>query len=250
MSARITPLRLEAFEQLPKHARRCVFWEVDPATLGNHDHLADPEFEKEAWLSMVMLEWGSCGQVATAVPDERTSAEPPCLGYVLYAPPGAVPRAHRFPTGPVSADAVLLTSMGIEVGQASDDLPHSMIARVIDELVRRGVRALEAFGRTPAASELQDPHLVSPDVQPVLEALGDCSVDHCIIDADFLRDVGFVVVAPHPYFPRLRLELDKGLGWKAEVEAALERLLANAQLQQPVGAGSTATTTGLGVPEV
>ena len=111
---------------------------------------------------------------------------------------------------------------------------------MIDELVRRGVRALEAFGRTPAASELQDPQLVDPDVRPVLEALGDCSVDHCVIDADFLKDVGFVVVAPHPYFPRLRLELDKGLGWKAEVEAALERLLANAQLQQPVGAGSTA----------
>ena len=148
VSARITPLRLEAFEQLPKHARRCVFWEVDPATLGNQDHLADPEFEKEAWLSMVMLEWGSCGQVATAVPDERSHAEPPCLGYVLYAPPGAVPRAHRFPTAPVSADAVLLTSMGVELGQAADDLPHSLIARVIDELVRRGVRALEAFGRT------------------------------------------------------------------------------------------------------
>ena len=68
MSARITPLRLEAFEQLPKHARRCVFWEVDPATLGSEDHLADPEFEKEAWLSMVMLEWGSCGQIAHDVP--------------------------------------------------------------------------------------------------------------------------------------------------------------------------------------
>ena len=59
----------------------------------------------------------------------------------------------------------------------------------------------------------------------MLEVLGDCSAEHCVIDADFLRDVGFVVVAPHPYFPRLRLELDKGLGWKAEVEAALERLL-------------------------
>ena len=58
------PLRLEAFEQLPKHARRCVFWEVDPSTLPGEDHLADPEFEKEAWLSMVMLEWGSCGQLA------------------------------------------------------------------------------------------------------------------------------------------------------------------------------------------
>src|SRR6185437_10936982 len=160
-----------------------------------------------------------------------------------------VPRAQRFPTGPVSADAVLLTSMGIEPGQAADDLPHGLMAGVIDELVRRGVRALEAFGRTPAASEL-DAHMVQPDVRPVLEALGDCSVEHCIIDADFLKDVGFVVVAPHPYFPRLRLEIAKGLGWKAEVEAALERLLANAQLQQPVGAGSTATTTGLGVPEV
>jgi hypothetical protein len=244
VSARITPLRLEAFEQLPKHARRCVFWEVDPATLGDQDHLADPEFEKEAWLSMVMLEWGSCGQVATAVPhDERSHTEPPCLGYVLYAPPGAVPRAQRFPTAPVSADAVLLTSMGIEPGPAADDLPHGLIARVIDELVRRGVRALEAFGRTPATSELQDPQMVEPDVRPVLEALGDCSVEHCVIDAEFLKDVGFVVVAPHPYFPRLRLELDKGLGWKAEVEAALERLLANAQLQQPVGAGSTAANT-------
>ena len=64
MAARIMPLRLEAFEQLPKHARRCVFWEVDPSTLQADDHLSDPEFEKEAWLSMVMLEWGSCGQMA------------------------------------------------------------------------------------------------------------------------------------------------------------------------------------------
>lgn len=243
MSARITPLRLEAFEHLPKHARRCVYWEVDPATLGDQDHLADPEFEKEAWLSMVMLEWGSCGQVATAITDERSHAEPPCLGYVLYAPPGAVPRAGRFPTAPVSPDAVLLTSMGIEAGHAADDLPHSLLARVIDELVRRGVRALEAFGRTPAASELSNPELADADTRPVLESLGDCSVERCIIDAEFLKDVGFVVVAAHSYFPRLRLELDKGLGWKAEVEAALERLLANAQLQQPVGAGSTVGNT-------
>lgn len=242
MSARIAPLRLEAFEQLPKHARRCVFWEVDPATLGSADHLSDPEFDKEAWLSMVMLEWGSCGQMATAVPGECGPSEPPCLGYALYAPPRAVPRAHRFPTGPVSADAVLLTSMWVDPGHEADDLPYKLIARVVDELVRRGVRALEAFGRTPAVAELVNPQAVDPNTQPALEALGECSVDHCVIAADFLRDVGFVVVAPHRYFPRLRLELDKGLGWKAEVEAALERLLEEGQLQQPVAAGSQATS--------
>jgi hypothetical protein len=250
VSARITALRLEAFEQLPKHARRCVFWEVDPSTLRGHDHLSDPEFEKEAWLSMVMLEWGSCGQLAVQCPADNTDAddEPllpehfddePCLGYAFYAPPGAVPRARLFPTGPVSADAVLLTSMGVESGDGTEGLPHSLLASVVGDLVRRGVRALEAFGHTADVTELLDPRLVPAELRPVVEVLGDCSVDQCTIGADFLQEVGFKVVAPHRYFPRLRLELEHGLGWKADVEAALERLLESAQLQQPVGAGSS-----------
>ncbi len=240
MSARISPLRLEAFEQLPKHARRCVFWEVDPDIVGRDDHLTDPEFEKEAWLSMVMLEWGSCGQVALAGPapaDDAGADEAPCAGYILYAPPNAVPRAQRMPTGPVGADAVLLTSMGVEPGWESDGLPHTLIAQVVAELVRRGVRALEAFGRTAEAGTI-DPAGTDPATAASVQALGECSFEHCMIDADFLTEVGFVVVSPHRYFPRLRLELDKGLGWKAEVEAALERLLNSAELSQPVGAGN------------
>ena len=257
VAARITPLRLEAFEQLPKHARRCVYWEVDPSTLrgpqSGQDHLNDPEFEKEAWLSMVMLEWGSCGQLAVQCPDSEvtTGGEdvgPPaasgagdeaCLGYAFYAPPGAVPRAHRFPTGPVSADAVLLTSLGVESGHAADGLPRGLIAAVVGDLVRRGARALEAFGHTAEVAELQDPRMVPPELRPVTEVLGDCSVEQCVLDVDLLRDAGFVVVAQHRYFPRLRLPLEPGLGWKADVEAALERLLESAQLQQPVGAGSS-----------
>jgi hypothetical protein len=239
VSVLIKPLRLEAFEQLPKHARRCVFWEVDPATLSSGDYLPDPEFEKEAWLSMVMLEWGSCGQIAAKAPVEGSDDddEQPCLGYILYAPPRAVPRAMRFPTGPVSADAVLLTSMGTEPGQA-DGLPHALISQVVSELVRRGVRALEAFGRTAETAELLDDDAVDPELRRAVEALGDCSFEQCMIPADFLLGAGFTVVAPHRYFPRLRLELDKGLGWKAEVEAALKQLLDSAQLQQPVGAGA------------
>jgi hypothetical protein len=252
VSARITPLRLEAFEQLPKHARRCVFWEVDPSTLRGADHLADPEFEKEAWLSMVMLEWGSCGQLAVQaasgdMPDDIMTGDEPCLGYAFYAPPRAVPRAMRFPTGPVSPDAVLLTAVGAECPEGTDGLvgiegaeglPRDLLAAVVADLVRRGVRALEAFGRTAAVAELVDPRAVSQDLLPVVEALGDCSAEQCVVSADFLQEVGFEVVAPHPYFPRLRLELKQGLGWKADVEAALEQLLKSAQLEQPVGAGS------------
>jgi len=246
VSARITPLRLEAFEQLPKHARRCVFWEVDPSTLPVEDHLADPEFEKEAWLSMVMLEWGSCGQMAVACePDQAdftasaSSGDEHCLGFAFYAPPRAVPRAALFPTGPVSADAVLLTTVGVESGAEGEGLTRALMAAVVGDLVRRGVRALEAFGRTAASAELTAPELASPNLRSAIQSLGDCSADQCIIDADFLADVGFEVVAPHPYFPRMRLELEQGLGWKADVEAALEKLLVSAQLQQPVGAGAS-----------
>ncbi|ORB31169.1 acetyltransferase [Mycolicibacterium parafortuitum] len=244
MATRITPLRLEAFEQLPKHARRCVYWEVDPDIVGSGDSLSDPEFEKEAWLSMVMLEWGSCGQLVVECRDTSDDEPPafsdddPCLGYVFYAPPRSVPRAVRFPTGPVSADAVLLTTLGIEAGQNSDELSHALIGAVVADLVRRGVRALEAFGRTDRVGELAHRDSVPPDCRPVTDALGDCSVEQCVLDSDLLLDAGFVVVSHHSYFPRLRLELEQGLGWKAGVEAALERLLESAQLQQPVGAGA------------
>jgi hypothetical protein len=246
VTARIMPLLLECFEQLPKHARRCVFWEVDPTALGRDDHFADPEFEKEAWLSMVMLEWGACGQIAVPVPQATDGAddpekasdqiEAPCIGYALYAPPGAVPRAACFPTTPVSPDAVLLTSIGIEPGHP-DTLARSLVASAVAELMRRGVRALEAFGRTSEADALVDQRSAPEDVRAVVEPFGDCSFDQCMITADFLLDAGFTVVAPHPYFPRLRLELDHGLGWKAEVEAALERLLHSGQLET-VGAGA------------
>jgi len=239
VTSRITPLRLEAFEQLPKHARRCVFWEVDPSTLAGDDHLTDPEFEKEAWLSMVMLEWGSCGQIALPCDADGLidiDADDPCLGYAFYAPPRAVPRAQLFPTGPVSADAVLLTSLGVECADQTSTLPGSLIAAVVADLVRRGVRALEAFGSTAELAELSDPALLPDDLAAALQTLGDCSVQQCVIDQEFLRDNGFEIIAPHRYFPRLRLELEQGLGWKADVEAALERLLEGAQLQQPVGA--------------
>lgn len=245
MTTRITPLRLEAFEQLPKHARRCTYWEVDPTTVGGDDHLADPEFEKEAWLSMVMLEWGSCGQLAVrdrgaahGSGEDRDVEDEPCLGYVFYAPPRTVPRARRFPTGPVSADAVLLTTLGVEGQQELDGLSRALITAVVGDLVSRGVRALEAFGRSAEVDALTDEAEVPPDVRPVLEVLGDCAVGNCVLATDLLLDAGFEVVTHHRYFPRLRLELEQGLGWKAGVEEALERLLLSAQLEQPVGAGA------------
>ena len=50
------------------------------------------------------------------------------------------------------------------------------------------------------------------------------AVPQCLLPAGFARAVGFEEVAPHHQYPRLRYELAQGISWKADVEAALEKL--------------------------
>jgi hypothetical protein len=225
VSIRVTPLTLSGLGDLPAHARRCVFWEIDPAVAQQTHSFSDPHFEKEAWLSMVMLEWGSCGQVATI--NGKTA------GCALYSPPSAVPRASLFPTSPVSPDAVLLTTLSVDDAFVADMPANSLVTAVVADLVRRGVRALEAFGiRKGVPTEMTI--IDSPASQrPRATAALRCSPENCMIDAEFLEEVGFEIVAPHHRFPRLRLELDHNHGWKEDVERALDQLLAAAAAAAP-----------------
>lgn len=213
MSSTVTGVTLGSFEHLPEHARRCSFWVLDPASDG---HAVDLEFENEVWLSTVMLEWGSCGQLLTD--GGRT------IGCALYSPPNAVPRARTFPTSPVSPDAVLLTQLRIDSPADADVHSAALIRAVVGDLVNRGVRALEAFGIRHNADD------AAPSDVPGATTKMTCSESNCMIDADFLEKVGFEVIAPHHRFPRLRLELDRDHGWKQDVESALERLLIAASI--------------------
>ena len=224
MALTIVPLTLGGFDDLPRRIRRCVYWEVAP----DGETLTDTEFDKEAWLSMLMLEWGSCGQVAI---DHAVDGTARVVGVAFYAPPRSVPRVADFPTAPVSPDAVLLTWVGSEPGM---DLrvKEELVTAVCTDLVRRGVRAVEAFALlTPVGMRTED-----------VVAQLNCGPCGCktppLTDADFLEQMGFETVAPHHRFPRLRLELSEGLGWKAGVEHALEQLLA-------AGAAEAALRTAL-----
>ncbi|KZF10540.1 MAG: GNAT family N-acetyltransferase [Rhodococcus sp. (in: high G+C Gram-positive bacteria)] len=214
MSTLVTGVTLNSFDRLPNHTRRCGFWVLDPATDGADRQTLDLELENEAWLSMIMLEWGSCGQLLTS--------HGATAGCAIYAPPGVVPRASTFPTSPVSPDAVLLTTLRIESEVDREGNSAALIQAVVSDLVNRGVRALEAFGiRRTAADETDVPRAT---------ASMSCSDTTCMIDADFLEKAGFDVIAPHHRYPRLRLELDRDHGWKEDVESALERLLIAASL--------------------
>lgn len=194
MSRRVVGVTLDNLDFLPKKCRRCVFWELAPHIREQAEEFGQTDLEKEAWVSSVLLEWGSCGRIVML-------GEVPA-GYVLYAPPAAVPRAAAFPTSPVSADAVLLTALKVIPEFAGSGLGRMLVQAVAKDLTRRGVHAVEAFG----------------DAKPTEEST-------CVVPAEFLQQVGFKTVRAHPRWPRLRLELRTALTWKEDVEAALERLL-------------------------
>lgn len=195
MSRRVVGVTLDNLEHLSKHSRTCVFWELAPHLREQAEEYGDTEFEKEAWVSSVLLEWGSCGRLiyCDGIP----------AGSVFYAPPAAVPRSAAFPTSPVSPDAVLMTSLDVLPEFRGGGLARVLVQAVAKDLTRRGVKAIEAFG----------------DMRP------DDEESSCVTPADFLTSVGFKTVRPHPRWPRLRLELRSAITWKEDVEAALERLL-------------------------
>lgn len=208
MSRRLVNVTLDNLGDLPTRCRNCVYWELDPVSGERARESGDAGLEKEAWVSDTLLEWGSCGQLiyVDGVP----------AGYVLYAPAAYVPRAVAFPTSPVSPDAVLLMTGRIVPEFRGGGLGRMLVQGVARDIVRRGVRAIEAFGRTGAgAPEHAD------------------DVDHtCLLPADYLRAVGFKTVRRHPRTPRLRLDVKTTATWKEDVEYAIERLLSS--MQAPV----------------
>lgn len=193
MARRVVNITLDNLDDLPGRCRRCVFWELDPVAGGRAEEAGDTAFEKEAWVSGTLLEWGSCGKLI------YLDSAP--AGYVLFAPPAYVPRSVAFPTSPVSPDAVLLMTAHIVPEFQGGGLGRVLVQSLAKDLLRRGVRALEAFGDATGVP------------------------GHCLVPANYLLAVGFKTVRPHPRFPRLRLELKSVATWREDVEVALERLL-------------------------
>jgi GNAT superfamily N-acetyltransferase len=213
-AVRLTPDTLDA---LPSPCRSCLFWELDPV---RRVRVPDPAGEKQAWVSEVLREWGSCGRVALV--------DDALVGYVIYAPASFVPGAAGFATAPVSPDAVLMTTAYVEPAARGYGVGRMLVRAMARDLVERNIRAVEAFGaRGPLASR-------------------------CQVPVDFLSGVGFRTHRPHPATPRMRMDLRSAVTWKDEVEAALERLVGVVRPQTkprhaPEGAPRSGRTAGRSV---
>jgi GNAT superfamily N-acetyltransferase len=200
-SSALIPLGLDTISRLPAPCRSCIRWEVGPERSGTVANAGQAEFEKEVWLSGVMLSWGSCGQLLTI--------DGEVAGFAIYAPPMSVGTAGNFPTAPVSPDAVLLMTAKILPAYRGHGHARSLMQGVAKHLASRGVRAIEMF-----AHRGEQTHLPSDEAIPP-----------CLVPVEFGLALGFTEIRAHHRYPRLRLDLDSALGWKADVESALEQLL-------------------------
>jgi GNAT superfamily N-acetyltransferase len=186
MGRKVVSLTRDNVADLPLPCRDCTLWEIGSQPNG----LAT----KDEWVSSVLLDWGSCGQVMYV--DEQIA------GFATYAPAEYVEGARSLVSASVSSDAVMLMTARIVPAFQGAGLGRVLIQSVAKDLMgRRRVRGIEAFGDAQGRE------------------------NGCVVPAAFLTAVGFKTVQAHPRYPRLRLDLRGVLTWRDDVELAVERWL-------------------------
>lgn len=205
MSRRLARLTQDTLADLPAPVRRDLLWEVDPVRRRRlaEGPAAEAEAEKAAWVSHVLLEWGSCGRVAYV--DDVPA------GFVQYAPPGWFPGTSSFATAPLSEDAVQLATVVVFEEYAGAGLGRVLLQVMARDLVKRGagIKAVEAVAA------------VRPGPDHDAGGSEGCGP----VPAEFLERVGFRTARAHPSHPRMRLDLRTTISWREEVGSAWGRLI-------------------------
>ncbi|WP_018118141.1 hypothetical protein [Corynebacterium mastitidis] len=196
---RTAPLRItqESFDRLVPSAASGVFWELDPESAERVRRRGEERFEKEAWLSSVLLDAPGCGFYLW---EDRP------LATLFYCSPAQAPGARQLPTAPASADATLITSLYTAPGWEGMGMEAVLIDAAIMDVMRQGdALAVEAFGwrdegdgRLPGDREPRD-----GEAERIVARAPEIG----LLSASALEAAGFSTVREHPLLPRLRLEL-------------------------------------------
>lgn len=124
-----------------------------PETVAYWTERAAPASE---WFREVEGRWGTPGLVVRRGPKT--------LGYVVYAPVEYLPRALRFPVGPVTQGDILLAYAG-----GDHRTRKHLLVRTLREMRLRGVGAVEAIGSDAGLARHHVPtrHLLESGWEPV-----------------------------------------------------------------------------------
>jgi len=186
---RLAGLTKLTLETAPSVCHECVWWQ----SRGRRP------IDKNRWMERVELEFGAFGTV-------YYDSDGRVLGSMQYGPSQLFPRAQELPGGPPSEDSVLVTCAYI-VDRSSPWVLQSLFLAAIGESKDRGAPAIEAFSyRYPEGESAYERFRVHKTVFP----------------ADFLGDLGFMVVRAAGRVGLSRLELG---GLQPVLEGRREKVL-------------------------
>ena len=138
--------------------------------------------EKEAWVSQVLRDWGSCGRVVLV--DDRP------VGYVIYAPQAFCPGPGRSRPRRSRPTRCCSPTVWVHPEHAGGGLGRMLVQGMARDLIKRGgIKAVEAFGDTR----------------------GPGAAGRCVVPSDFLGSVGFKTQRAHGATPRMRMDLRTAL---------------------------------------
>ncbi|MEO0116400.1 MAG: GNAT family N-acetyltransferase [candidate division WOR-3 bacterium] len=139
----LTPKNLKDAPEWDNHpfsCQYCIYWEFPEECVDPRKEKKEEMREKKLnWLKETRRVFGNCGMIA------YLNKKP--VGYAQYAPPEFLPRAFNYSIKP-SEDAVLLSCLFIPQKEFRRlGIGSKILKRIIADLEKRKVKALEAFAR-------------------------------------------------------------------------------------------------------
>jgi len=133
-------------KDIPEPCRGCVYWEFpEDFEKGRDDpqKKAELEVKKREWFEQTMKEFGTCGKIVYH--------EDNPVAYAQYAPSARFPNINAYeskPVGKLEEGVVFLSCLYItDETLRGRGIGELLLQNVIEELRRRGFRAIETFAR-------------------------------------------------------------------------------------------------------
>jgi len=143
-------------KDIPELCRGCVYWEF-PEAFAKDEKDPNKKWELEAkkgeWFVQTMKEFGTCGKIV------YQKGKP--IGYAQFAPAARLPNIKDYDAKVVGKleDGVVFLSCLFISSEAirNKEVGKSLLQSVIEDLRRRGFKALETFARRSEADNPSGP---------------------------------------------------------------------------------------------
>ncbi|MGB9553163.1 MAG: hypothetical protein ACPL7L_02155 [bacterium] len=164
------------FNRFPFSCKYCLYWENPQKMQDGSPNWKERAFlEKLHWVEITRREFGPCGKLLFL--------EGEGAGYAQYGPPRSFPNAIRYPSGPLSDDAIFLACLFIPNKRFFGwGLGKKLLQGILEELRERGFKAVETFARKSSLDNPSGP-------------------------LELYLDSGFHILRDDPDYPLVRLSL-------------------------------------------